>query len=150
MCQTIASVCICEVEHVRALLQAELASAPGGEAVVVARGEGIAGPAEEELGLTASAKDAMLAQSQGAQALNGLLAKACAAAAAEQRAVPQLAKQCAMSCVCVCLHHIVWMRCLKGLYINAYVACCVCSDSRLATNLDVCFLRQSAAHAAGV
>ena len=72
--------------------------------MVVARGEGIAGLAEGELSLAASAEDAMLAQSLGAQGLNGLLAKACAAAAAEQHAVPQLAKQCAKSSACVRLH----------------------------------------------
>lgn len=78
----------------------------------------IAGPAEEELSLTASAKDAMVARSLGPQALNGLLAKACAAAAAEQHAVPQLAKQCAKCCACMNLHAFVWMRSLEALHHN--------------------------------
>ena len=119
--------------------------------MVVARGEVNARPAAEELCLTASAKDAVLAQSLQPQALNGLLAKACAAAAAEQRAALQLAKQCAKTCACVDLHHLCGCNpravciamCLCGLL-------CMLFQPFVTTDLDVCFLRQSAAHAAGV
>ena len=87
-----------------ALLQTELASAAAGEASDVARRERVtAGPAVEELGLTVRAEDA--ARSLDPQAPNGLLAKACAAAAAEQHAVPQLAKRYAEPCAHICLNH---------------------------------------------